>query len=88
MKCCINCQHCNRPHRFHGSKRYPFYTLPCPFCGEPLMKRNHPHPTAGKRFGKCVVCGRRRLHGAPCWYHDVTAIAAAMARAYEEGGAA
>lgn len=83
----VQCPHCKHLVNWNADRGRRLCDTPCPFCAQPLAKRVVATPTKGKRFGACVVCGRKRLEGDPCWYHSKEAVAAALTRSSTEGGA-
>jgi hypothetical protein len=51
-------------------------------CGGPLQRARSagPSASAGKRFGRCPVCGKKRLEGRPCFYHAKEEVGQAVAQ--------
>lgn len=84
----VKCSQCGESVRWSAKRGSRLRDTPCPYCGGTLQGRVVPCPTKGHKFGLCVVCGKKRLHGRPCWYHDKADVAAAIAAAQVKGGVA
>ena len=82
------CSACGRSVRWSAKRGSRLRDTPCPFCGGMLQGRVLHTATKGKHFGRCCVCGLKRLEGRPCWYHTSEELAKAYTAAALKGGAA
>ena len=63
------CKSCGRDVHWRATRGARLADLSCPSCGGELQGPNagygRPSPTKGRKYARCVVCGRRRLF--PSW---------------------